>query len=61
MGVVFILYACETLSLSVLEKRLLRRILGPEREEVENDRENCIMGSFVLVEFRHFWLGLSNK
>jgi hypothetical protein len=38
----------------VLEKRLLRRILGPEREEVENDRENYVMGSFMLVEFRHF-------
>jgi hypothetical protein len=32
----------------VLEKRLLRRILGPMREEVENGRENYIMGSFML-------------
>jgi hypothetical protein len=50
-------------TLQLTEKRALRRIFGPMREEVTGDGENCIIGSikmFGKVQFkrsRHKWTG----
>jgi hypothetical protein len=51
-----VLYGCETWSLTsreerrlrVLENRLLRRVLGPKRDEVARNGENYIRRSLVL-------------
>ena len=50
------LYGCETWSLSLTEERrlrvfermLLRRIFGPERDEVKGSGENYIMRSLMI-------------
>jgi hypothetical protein len=50
-----VLYGCETLSLTfreehrlrVFENRMLKRIFGPKRDEVNG--ENCITKSFVIL------------
>ena len=50
------LYGCETWSftlreerrLSVFENRVLRRILGPKRDEVTRNGENYIMRSLII-------------
>jgi len=34
--------------LTVFEKRVLRRILGPERDEVTGSGENCIIRSLMI-------------
>jgi hypothetical protein len=56
-----ILYWCEIWSLTVreehrlrvFEKKVLRRIFGPKRDEVsEKGGENCIMRSFVICTLR---------
>jgi hypothetical protein len=36
----------------VFENRVLRRILGPKRDEVTGGGENCIMRSFIICTFR---------
>jgi hypothetical protein len=49
-------YGCETWSLTlreerrlrVFEKRVLRRVFGPKRDEVTVNRENYIMRSFLI-------------
>jgi hypothetical protein len=33
--------------LDVFEYRVLRRIFGPKRDEVQEGRENCIMRSYI--------------
>jgi hypothetical protein len=51
-----VLYGCETWSLTlrekpslrVLESRVLRRIFGPKRDEVQGSGENYIMRSLVV-------------
>jgi hypothetical protein len=51
-----ILYGCETWSLTLneehrlrmFENKVLRRILGPKRDEVTGGWRNCIMRSFVI-------------
>jgi len=51
-----VLYGCETWSLTlreerglrVVEKRVLRRIFGPKRDEVTGSEENCIMRSLMI-------------
>jgi hypothetical protein len=35
----------------VFENRVLRRILGPSREEVVGAREDCVMRSFT----KYYW------
>jgi hypothetical protein len=50
-----VMYGYETWSLTVrqehrlrvFEKKMLRRIFIPERDEVVGGRRNCIMGSFI--------------
>ena len=52
----FVLYGCETWSLTlreerrlrVFENRVLRRIFGPKRDEVTGNGENCIMRSLMI-------------
>jgi hypothetical protein len=52
----FVLYVCETWSLTlreecrlrVLENRVLRRIFGPKRDEVIGNGEGYIRRSFML-------------
>jgi hypothetical protein len=40
--------------LSVFENRVLRRIFGPERQEVTG--KNCIMRGFIIVLIiMHYW------
>jgi hypothetical protein len=36
----------------VYEKRVLGRIFGPKRDEVQEERENCITRSFVICTLR---------
>jgi len=56
MRLVVVLYGCETWSLAlreerrlrVFEKRMLRRIFGPKRDEVKGSGENYIMRSLVM-------------
>ena len=51
-----VLYGCETWSLTlreeyrlrVFENRVLRRILGPKRDEVTGNEENYIMRSLMF-------------
>jgi len=51
-----VLYGCETWSLTlreerrlrVFENRVLRRVFGPERDEVTGNGENYIMRSLVI-------------
>jgi hypothetical protein len=55
-----VVYGCETLSptlreehrLRVFENRGAERIFGPKRDEVTENGENCIMGSFVIFTLR---------
>ena len=52
----FVLYECETWSLTlreerrlrVFEKRVLRRIFGPKRDKVTGSGENYIMRSLII-------------
>jgi hypothetical protein len=39
------------------EKRVLRRIFGPKREEVTPAGENCIMRSFMIHTLHQMLLG----
>ena len=51
-----VLYGCETWSLTmreehrlrVFENRVLRGILGPRRDKLTKDGENCIMTSLMI-------------
>jgi hypothetical protein len=51
-----VLYGCETWSLTlreergmrVFENRVLRRVFGPKRDEVQGNGENYIMRSLVI-------------
>jgi hypothetical protein len=51
-----VLYECETWSLTlreehklrVFEKRVLRRIFGPKRDEVTGNRGRCTMRNFII-------------
>jgi hypothetical protein len=55
-----VLYVYETWSLilreecrpKVFEKRVLKRIFGPKRDEVMDGFENCISRSFVMYTLR---------
>jgi hypothetical protein len=55
-----ILYGCETWSLTlreehrlrVFEKKVLRRIFGPKRDEVTERWRNCITRSFMICTLR---------
>jgi hypothetical protein len=55
-----ILYGCEIWSLELreehrlrlFENRVLRRIFGPKRDEVQASGENCIMRSFTICTLR---------
>jgi hypothetical protein len=57
---VVVLYGCKTWSLTlkkehrlrVFENRLLRRIFGPEGDEVTGGGEICITRSFVICTLR---------
>jgi hypothetical protein len=44
--------------LKMLGKKVLRRIFGPKREEVEGAREDCIIRSFITCTLHHILLGL---
>jgi hypothetical protein len=56
-----VLYGCETWSLTLreehrvgeFEKRVLRRICGPKRDEVTEAGVNCIMRSFITCALPH--------
>jgi len=64
----FVLYGCETLSLTlrvghrlrVFENRVLRKIFGPERDEVAGEWKNYIMGSLMMCTPRQIF-GWSNE
>jgi len=53
---ILVLYGCETWSLTlreelrlrIFEKRVLRRIFGPKRDEVTRVEENYIMRSLII-------------
>jgi hypothetical protein len=55
-----VLYGCETWPLRlreghrqrVFENKVLRRMLGPKRDEVMGGREICIMRSFMIYTLR---------
>jgi hypothetical protein len=55
-----VLHECETWSLilrkehrlGVFENRVLRRILGPKRDEVLGGRKNYITRSFIICSLR---------
>jgi hypothetical protein len=55
-----VLYGCETWFLTlreehrlrVFENMVLRRVLGPKRDEVTGERENCIMRGFLICTLR---------
>jgi hypothetical protein len=40
----------------VFENRVLRRIFQPEREEVAEVGEICVMGSFIIYAVRYIGL-----
>ena len=42
---------------SVFEKRVLRKIFGPKRDEVEWDGENYITKSFVILLHAKYYYG----
>jgi hypothetical protein len=62
------LHGCETWSptlreehrLRVFEKRVLRRIFGPKRDEEDNG-ESCILESFIICTYHQILLGRSNQ
>jgi hypothetical protein len=41
-----------TYGLRVFEKRMLRRIFGPEEDQVVGVGDNCIMRSFITCTLR---------
>jgi hypothetical protein len=41
----------------VFENSVLRGIIGRVREELEEDGENCILRSFILVLFTGYYQG----
>jgi hypothetical protein len=47
--------------LRVPEDRALRRIFGPERDEVTGDLENCIMRKFKICDLHQTAVGPSNQ
>jgi hypothetical protein len=55
-----VLYGCEAWSLilreehrlRVFENKVLRRIFGPRKDEVNGGWRNCIMRSFVICTLR---------
>ena len=61
-----VLYGCETWSLTlreerklrVFEKRVLRRIFGPKRDELAGNGENYIMRSFTICNSHPITFGL---
>jgi hypothetical protein len=64
-----VLYGCETWSLTlrderrlrVFEKRVLRRVLGPKKDEVRGNGENYIMRSLVICTPYPIFCGWSNR
>jgi hypothetical protein len=64
-----ILHGCETWSLTlreehrlrVLEKRVLRRIFGPKRDEVTGEWKCCTMGNFMICTHHPILLGKSDQ
>jgi hypothetical protein len=60
-----ILYGCETWSLTlreehrlrVFEKRVLRRICGPKREEVAGDSRSLTVRSFITCTLHQILFG----
>jgi hypothetical protein len=59
-----VLYGCGTWHLTlrgehrlkVLEKRVLRRIFGPKRDEMTGEWRNCITKSFMICTLREVLL-----
>ena len=47
--------------LRVLENRVLRRVLGPKRDEAKGSGENYIMRSLVVCAPHPILCGLSNR
>jgi hypothetical protein len=56
-------YGCETWSLTlreecrlrVFENKVLRRIFGPKRDEIQGSGEDCITGNCVLSNHQIFF------
>jgi hypothetical protein len=50
-----VLYGCETWSLilKMFDNRVLRKVPGPKRDEVQECREDCIM-SFVMCTHKYY-------
>jgi hypothetical protein len=55
----FVLYGCETWSLTLRDEhrlRVLRKVFGPERDEVTGEwGKNYIMGSFMIRTARQIF------
>jgi hypothetical protein len=47
--------------LRVFQNRVLRRIFGPEREEVAAGGEDCVMISFITYSLHQMLVGCSNQ
>jgi hypothetical protein len=47
--------------LRVFENKVLRRIFGPKRDEVNGGGENCIMTRFVICTLRQVLLEYSSQ
>jgi hypothetical protein len=64
-----VLYGCGTWSatlreehrLRVFENRVLRGILGPKRDEVRHNGENCKIGRFIICTNHQILLGRSGQ
>jgi len=60
-----VLYGCESwylalreaYSLRMFENRVLRRVFRPERQEVTEDGESCIMQSFINCALNQVLIG----
>jgi hypothetical protein len=58
-----VLYGCETWYLTLREKhrrrafenRVLRRIFGPKTDEVMENGESCMMGSFIFLLITRYY------
>jgi hypothetical protein len=64
-----VLYGCETWSLTLreehrlrtFENRVLRRIFGPQRDEVTGEWRKLHKGSFITCTHHQILLGISNQ
>jgi hypothetical protein len=64
-----VLYGCETWSVSLREEhrvrvfrnRVLRRIFGPKRDEVQKNGGSCTSRSFIFCAHPQILLGRSNQ